>query len=91
MEIKHDNNKFYVGDDSENTLAEVHYVPTGSTKLIADHTHVDDSLRGQGVGQKLVEQLVAYAREKEVKIVALCPFVKSQFEKTPDYQDVWDK
>lgn len=91
MEIKHDNNKFYVGDNSENTLAEVHYVPTGSTKLIADHTHVDDSLRGEGVGQKLVEQLVSYAREKEVKIVPLCPFVKSQFEKTPDYQDVWDK
>lgn len=91
MEIKHADNKFFVGEDSSNTLAEVHYVPTGATKLIADHTHVDDSLRGEGVGQKLVERLVAYAREKDLKIVPLCPFVKSQFEKTPDYEDVWNK
>ncbi|MFC4353894.1 GNAT family N-acetyltransferase [Chryseomicrobium palamuruense] len=90
MEIKHDNNKFYVGEDSEHTLAEVRYVPTGSTKLIADHTHVDDSLRGEGVGQKLVEQLVAYARENDLKIVPTCPFIKSQFEKTPEYKDVWN-
>lgn len=91
MEIKHEDHKFFVGDNSSNTLAEVHYVPSGTSRLIADHTHVDDSLRGEGVGQKLVAELVAYARENELTIIPLCPFVKSQFEKTPDYQDVWNK
>lgn len=57
--------------------------------IIADHTGVPDSMRGLGVGKVLVERLVADAREKQVKIVPLCPFVNAQRKRHPEWADVF--
>lgn len=91
MEIKAGENKFYIGDDAGDTDAEIHYVPTGATRIIVDHTHVGDQLRGQGVGEKLVEKVIEYARQEKLMIVPLCPFAKHQFEIHPEYEDVLAK
>lgn len=88
MEIKQGHNKFYVGDETE-SKAEIHFVPTGATKMIVDHTYVSDELRGQRVGEELVRALVEYAREQELKVIPLCPFTKLQFERHPEYHDVY--
>jgi len=56
--------------------------------VIADHTGVPDALRGHGVGAALVERLIADAREKHFRIVPVCPYVKSQFERHPEWADV---
>ncbi|MCK7610607.1 GNAT family N-acetyltransferase [Roseibium sediminicola] len=55
----------------------------------ADHTGVPDSMRGMGVGKLLVERLVADARSKQVKIIPLCPYVKAQYQKHPEWSDVF--
>lgn len=91
MEIKSGENKFYIGDDIKNTDAEVHYVPAGATRIIVDHTHVGEQLRGQGVGEQLVETVIGYTRENNLMIVPLCPFAKHQFEIHPEYADVLAK
>ena len=59
-------------------------------KIIADHTGVDDSLRGLGVGKALVERLIADARSEGFTIVPLCPFVLAQYRKHPEWSDVMD-
>lgn len=56
--------------------------------IIADHTLVPDAFRGTGAGRALVERLIADARAEGVKIVPLCPFVKAQFARHPDWADV---
>jgi predicted GNAT family acetyltransferase len=61
---------------------------TTPTLVIADHTEVPDAFRGKGVGLQLAERLIADAREKGFKIMPLCPFVKAQFRKHPDWADV---
>ena len=43
---------------------------------------------GKGFGKKMVLKSVEYAREKGIKIVPLCPFVKSFFDKTSEFRDV---
>lgn len=68
-------------------LAEMTYTVAGS-RVIIDHTTVDDALRGTGAGKKLVEAAVQWARAENVKIIPLCPFAKSVFDKTPAYADV---
>jgi predicted GNAT family acetyltransferase len=68
-------------------LAEMTYTVAGS-RVIIDHTDVDDALRGTGAGRKLVEAAVQWARAEHVKIIPLCPFAKSVFDKTPAYADV---
>jgi predicted GNAT family acetyltransferase len=68
-------------------LAEMTYTVAG-TQVIIDHTHVDDSLRGKGVGRKLVQASVDWARAEHRRLLPLCPFARSVFDKTPDYADV---
>ncbi len=64
------------------------YVWAGPSKFIIDHTEVNADFAGQGVGKKLVMAAVDYARENKIKILPLCPFAKSIFDKTPEIQDV---
>jgi hypothetical protein len=68
-------------------LAELTYTVAG-TRVILDHTHVDDSLRGTGTGAKLVAAAVDWARAANRKLLPLCPFARSVFERTPAYADV---
>lgn len=69
-------------------LAEMTYSKAGTDRIIIDHTEVSDELRGQGAGKRLVEAAVAYAREKGISIVPLCPFARSVFNKNPQLSDV---
>lgn len=62
-------------------LGESTYTMAGPEKLIIDHTEVDDSLRGTGKGAELIEAIVAYARENELRILPLCPFARVMFQK----------
>jgi predicted GNAT family acetyltransferase len=69
-------------------LASMTYSVAGEKTVIIDHTEVDAALRGTGAGKKLVEAAVAWARREGKRIIPLCPFAKSVFDKTPDYADV---
>ncbi len=68
-------------------LAELTYTVAGS-RVILDHTQVDDALRGSGAGAKLVAAAVQWARAEHRKLMPLCPFARSVFDKTPGYADV---
>ena len=69
--------------------AELTYSKMGdSGNVIADHTGVPDELGGRGVGSALVRRLVEDAQANNFKIVPLCPFVKAQYRKHPEWSDV---
>lgn len=91
MDIKHDQREgkgvFYV-EENGRRLAEMTYVMAGAQKLIIDHTEVNESLKGKNVGKQLVGAAVSYARENKLKILPLCPFAKSVFDKVAEYEDV---
>jgi predicted GNAT family acetyltransferase len=78
---------FYVGQDGA-ILAELVYSKPAENKMIIEHTEVDDSLAGKGVGLQLVHTAVEYARTHGMKIIPLCPFAKSVFDKKIEYRDV---
>ncbi len=68
-------------------LAELTYTVAGS-RVILDHTSVDDSLRGTGAGRELVKAAVEWARANDRRLIPLCPYARSVFDKTPEYRDV---
>ena len=68
--------------------AEMTYSRAGKTRIIIDHTGVPDSMRGMGVGKKLVEAAVKDARAEGFKIIPLCPFAKATLEKHTEWHDV---
>ena len=69
--------------------AELTYSVTTPTLFIADHTGVPDSFRGTGAGLALVQAIVEAARADGFKVVPLCPFVKAQSHKHPEWADVF--
>lgn len=79
--------KFFIQIDGQE-LAQMTYVWAGDDRIIIDHTEVDEKLKGKSAGKLLLARAVAFAREKHIKILPLCPFAKSVFDKTPEYNDV---
>lgn len=60
--------------------------------LTVYHTEVSEALKGQGVAKKLLASMVAYARENNLKVIPLCPYVHAQFKRDREkYADVWNK
>lgn len=59
-----------------------------SKAFIAAHTGVPDSMQGQGVGMVLLRRLIDDARLQGFSIVPLCPFVKAQYRRHPEWSDV---
>ena len=55
---------------------------------IADHTWTPPEARGKGIALKLVEAMVADARDKGFTIVPQCPYVEAQFRQHADWADV---
>jgi uncharacterized protein len=93
MEIKSEQSgskgSFFIEEDGKR-LAEMTFSKAGENRIIIDHTEVGDSLRGKGAGKQLVSAAVNYARKNNIKIIPLCPFAKSVFDKVKEFQDVLD-
>lgn len=71
----------FIESDSKDILAAMTFSIAGESLLIIDHTEVDDSLRGLGIGRKLLDEIVVIAEKEDKKILPLCPFAKSVFDK----------
>jgi predicted GNAT family acetyltransferase len=89
--IEHEDQKskgaFFVQKDGQR-VAEMTYSRTNASMIIIDHTEVDASLSGQGVGRQLLGALVSWVRSAGIKVLPLCPFAKAQFEKDSSIRDV---
>jgi len=68
--------------------AEMTYSRASPELIIVDHTGVPDALRGKGVGQALAAHAVEEARKGGWKIIPLCPFLKAQSTRHPEWDDV---
>lgn len=80
---------FYIEENGAR-LAEMSFSKAGDHRIIIDHTEVSGALRGKGAGKQLVKAGVEYARKNSLKILPLCPFAKSVFQRVPEFRDVLD-
>lgn len=91
MEINHrkeENKGAFIATENGAKAGEMTYSKAGDTLIIIDHTEVDPTFGGQGVGKKMVLAAVDFARENNIKILPLCPFAKAAFDKDSTIQDV---
>lgn len=92
MQFQHDDNgqqgEFFTLNDAGKRIAEISYVWSGEDKIIANHTWVDDALRGHGVARQLLDVLVEFARQKRLKIVPTCSYVDVMFRRDESFADV---
>lgn len=78
---------FFIEEESKR-IAEMIYVMAEPKKMIIEHTEVDDSLKGQGIGLKLLNELVDFARHQNIKVVPICSYAKAMFHKHEELGDV---
>jgi len=88
VEIKHGNNVFYIGDNEENAIAEITYIYIDNVAINVNHTFVDPSLRGQGIAKKLLDKVVEFAKEKNLKIKPTCSYAVKVFPRYPEYDSL---
>ncbi len=79
--------EFYILENGKK-IAVLEYVFAGPNKFIIDHTEVAINQEGKGLGKTLVKAAVDFARQGNYKILPLCPYAKSVFDKTPEYAEV---
>lgn len=65
------------------------YVWAGEDKFIIEHTEGNPEFKG--VGLKLLNRAVEYARQNNKHIIPLCPFAKKMFDRMDEIKDVMAK
>jgi predicted GNAT family acetyltransferase len=70
------------------TLAGVIVYRPRPDALALVHTEVDPAFEGRGLAAKLVAAALDDVRRRGLKIVPLCPYVRSYLERHPDDTDL---
>lgn len=79
--------RFVIYENNE-FAGEMTFTWVAATRIIIDHTSVEDDFKGEGIGKKMVLESVRFARKREIKIIPLCPFAKHVFDKEEGIRDV---
>ena len=56
--------------------------------IVFTHTLVPKKLEGRGIGSKLIRAALDAARDRGLKVVPQCPFVKAYIERHAEYRDL---
>ncbi len=78
---------YRVDVDGSDKPAELTWKARGPTRIV-DHTFVPPKARGKGIAMKLVEAIVADAREEGFTIEPQCPYVEAAFRRNAQWADV---
>lgn len=82
------NKGFAIAREDNKRAGMMSYSIAGSELIIIDHTDVDPQFNGKGIGKQMLYKIVEMAREKNIKIIPLCPFAAATFKKSEDIKDV---
>ncbi|MGB4588205.1 MAG: GNAT family N-acetyltransferase [Clostridiaceae bacterium] len=88
MELSIEDRKFSFLNDDGIQIAEMTYSLAGEKIIIIDHTEVNDHYRGSRLGYKLLLEVIELAKNTGKKIIPLCPYAKSVFDKTDEFDSV---
>lgn len=80
--------RLYVNDERS---GEMNFIYKEKDVISVNHTGVHPELKGLGMGKNLMEEMVKFARENNLKVIPTCPYVKVMFDRAPEYQDLLHK
>jgi predicted GNAT family acetyltransferase len=87
-QVNNEKNGYFEAIENNVQAGKMSYVWAGETKIIIDHTEVNPEFSGKGIGKQLLMAVVQNARENKIKILPLCPFARSVFDKDETISDV---
>lgn len=78
-------NRFEVEIEGQLAVLEYEMQPG---RMVCTHTLVPQALGGRGLGSRLAQTALEYARQNGLKVWPLCSFVAGYIQKHPEYQDL---
>lgn len=88
LHFQYEPDRILAMDESGRQLAVIMFPTTAGGVVNFTSTFVDPSLRGQGVGDQLVQAAIATIKERGMKAVITCSYVKAWFGKHPEEADL---
>ena len=88
LQVKHDPATHRFQARVSSGTAVLSYAPAGPGLLELYSTYVPAADRGYGVGGRLVEFAVAYAREQGMRIIPTCWYVAQWIREHPEHSDL---
>ena len=84
MTVEHDEkgSRFIVRVEDEE--AELIYARVGPKLIDLQHTYVPDGARGHGVADALAKAAFDFARERGLRVVPTCPFIRRWLATHPE-------
>ncbi len=76
--------ELWIGDERAGALE---YESQGDV-LILVHTEIDRAFQGRGLATRLVQAVLRDIRARNLKLVAVCPFVRSYLREHPEESDL---
>jgi uncharacterized protein len=68
--------------------AYIEYPNVSKNIVDINHTYVSDSLRGQGIAEKLLIEAYKYIKSRNLKALTSCSYARNYFNKHKEYQDI---
>lgn len=91
LQINNNGKGAFILEDDNKQLGEME-IGISNNILTVYHTEVVPEMEGKGGAKKLLETMVEYARTNKLKVIPLCPYVLSLFQKHPaKYEDLWQR
>jgi hypothetical protein len=73
--------------DDDEVVGEIRYRrEPGAVALV--HTEIEPDREGQGLGGVLVEGALRDLRERGLRVIPICPYVRAWMGRHPDYADL---
>ncbi len=78
--------RFEIRRDAGLAHLDYHFRESGTIVLV--HTEVPPQLEGHGLAGLLARSALEHARDRHLRVVALCPFVRAYVARHPEWRDV---
>ncbi|ANK59076.1 GNAT family N-acetyltransferase [Loigolactobacillus backii] len=92
MGFQYEPGRYFKNDAAGRLIAEITFQELHDGTVYAiDHTFVRDDHRGEGIASQLVKAVIQRAQASNVKIMPICSYAKSFFQRKPEYQGLLAK
>ena len=85
MEIHHqqeaNQGEFYILDAQQRKIARLTYSFIDEQSINVSHTFVDETLRGQGIADKLYLALMAFTQTHQLKVRSSCHYIAQKLRR----------
>ena len=91
MHIIHKDNEntgSFIAQDGTAKAGELTYSRIDKSAISVDHIVVAETHKGKGLGRQLLNSAIAFARKENIKILPVCAYAKTVFERNRHIDDV---